>query len=506
VAGKVRIEFDAQAQRAVQEFDKLTKKQQQLIIQGSKVGKSFDNAEKKVRRLGRSGNKAFDGMKSRMVAAIDPMSILAKAAQVLNGELEKNIRLNKKAAQAQITFSQARQSFIANNQSELRQNKTLLRDVESFAKIQGKGLGRGGAAEVISAFTDVRSKVGKDSTLQQQKEALTIAAERKRRLDPTTDLAQTATANIRVQQQLGISGRKAQNIISTFGEFAGGDINQFIPEFGALSGVATGLRETQKAETGKARTKLTDILALEGVLSQRAGFSPEETTTLLSNALGRVGSAKFKGKQLKFQSDEAVDQFLELLTRAGSGEFGTSRTKVLTSAGIKGGKALATLGNVIKDLPGIQAARDQIGGGAGGVDLQTASIGLVSKQARIQQRVRTQLGAQDISEIENVEAAKRAASIDILRSEREQQRVGFLGDPSTIVREGLISAGLIGEEEGRILQESQGQVSVGDLKITSPIVSLVTSIGELITFMNEDRLERKDKELRVPPGPGQEEE
>jgi len=327
-------------------FDDLTRKEQLAIVKGSKLGKMMQDTGKKGKK---AGDSMTDGMKKfalQMAGTLTVTSLLQKGIAGMRQEYERFINQAKRSREIGLSVKQAAGGLIRNNADI---DPKLLSRILNFSREQGAKIGPGGEARVINAFETVRSALGPSATEQEQFSAIRRGV-RGAKIDQRVDIAQAAIANIRLQKGLGVDEARAGSTALAFGKFAGGDINQFIPQLGKLTALTQA-----KGFSGD----INDVLALEGFLSQKLALSPEEATTATTGTLGRLSlqAPKFKGKPLEFKAKDTLDQLIELFQRAESGEFGMDKRRILAESGLEGRLAAPVVGAVTGNLAELQAAR-----------------------------------------------------------------------------------------------------------------------------------------------------
>lgn len=448
MARKIEIGFSTPgAEQTMANFDKLTRKEQEAVIEGSKLGAQWEKNKRKANQLGTAGARAFKDIAGAVVGVSSVVGALTKALDLTKREYERIIDLQNKALGTQLSYNDAIGNFKNNNAQAIIENKKLLEQVKQFSVAQGARIS-GGPAEVISAITDVRSKAGEGFTLDQQFGAVAQAIEAKI-LDPAVNLAEIASANLRTQKALGISERQAQNVLTGFGPLAGGDVNAFVGEFGALAGSIKGLREIEEKRFGQAQTTLTDVLALEGFLSQQLGMSPEETTTIVTNILGKIDNARVGQKGFQFQSQNAIERLGELADAVLSGKVAKEdRQKLLTSAGLKGAMGQAVLGVV-------GGEGDQLAAGRSSLQKlmeqqQTINSQLLAQRTEEEKRIaagRAITGGRAATEITETELGERAQTREDIAKIREGLTDFDLRRlPGQLINDLLVTTGAIGRE------------------------------------------------------------
>jgi len=331
---------------ALNKFDGLTRKEQLAIAKSSKLGKMMQDTGRKGKK---AGDSMTDGMKKfalQMAGTLTVTSLLQKGIAGMRQEYERFINQAKRSREIGLSVKQAAGGLIRNNADI---DPKLLGRILNFSREQGAKIGPGGEARVINAFETVRSALGPSATEQEQFSAIRRGV-RGAAIDQRVDIAQAAIANIRLQKGLGVGEARAGSTALAFGKFAGGDINQFIPQLGKLTALTQA-----KGFSGD----INDVLALEGFLSQKLALSPEEATTATTGTLGRLSlqAPKFKGKPLEFKAKDTLDQLIELFQRAESGEFGMDKRRILAESGLEGRLAAPVVGAVTGNLGELQAAR-----------------------------------------------------------------------------------------------------------------------------------------------------
>jgi len=477
---KVEIRFESPgANKVFQDFDKLTKKEQEMILQGSKVGKALEKAGEKARSGAKKGSRAFDGLSRRIMATVDVVNLMSKAIQGAQNEYRKLEEFQRAASNKQITAEAALGNFKINNAQAIARDPNLLQTVQAFATREGAPLGEGGIADVVKAITEVRSKAGEGFTLQQQLEAVRSAA-KARLIDPSVDLGALASANLRTQKALGISGQKAQNVLLAFGPKAGGDVNAFVEEFGGLQGQAAAIRTIEKKQFGAAKTDFADLLALEGILSQALGESAENTSTIVKSLTSKVGGARVGKRQLKFREEGTVERILELAERVIGGEFGTGRERqqVLTSAGLKGAKGLSTLAALLENKQLLKQARTDIrAASTTDKDLLQPLFGTVSPIRQAQLTAQQFKGQAETLQLGNVRSATKQQAIEVLNEVEKATDAGFITRQFNKVRRVAIRTGFESPETAlRVAEfdlEQAGLRQAREDRITKVIVDAI---------------------------------
>lgn len=470
MAKKVKFEFESANFREVdQNFDNLTKKEQEVIVKGSKLGKTLEQAGNKAGKGAKKGTDAFAGLRNQVLAAVSAQALLQKGIDLVNREYEKQIELQGKAAGKQEVFAAAVGNFRNNNQEAIQRDPQLLRDIQAFALAEG-AKGGGTPSEVLQAITDVRSKAGEGFTIEQQLSAVQKAVQGKI-LDPTAELADIATANLRVQKSLKVSEREAQNTLIAFGPTAGGDVNAFVKEFGTLVGAVEAQRTIERRQFGQAQTRLSDVLALEGIVSQKLGISPEETTTIVTSALAKVGGARIGQQQIDFRATNAVDRLIELGDRVLRGEFGTGaeRQQVLTTAGLRGSQALAFLSS-ITDSPELRQARASIARAADpGVDIQAESLRQRTRLERAEAERRAVQGRLEVAQVGDIRRGDIQRTREAVKAVAEIEGVaGPLGrGVRGLVRDVKVTTGISTREEAVIEEReaARGAFRIGEFAL-----------------------------------------
>ncbi len=482
---KVQMEFSSKNFQSVDSnFDKLTKKEQEAIVKASKLGKTLEQTGNKAAKGAKKGFDAFGGLQNKIIAAASAEKILKTGIRLVNNEYQRQIDLQTKAAGKQETFAAAVGNFRANNQQAIKKDPQLLKDIQSFALAEG-AKGGGTPTEVIQALTQVRSLAGQGFTLEQQLSAVKKAIQGKV-LDPTAELADIAVANLRVQKSLKVSEREAQNALIAFGPTAGGDINAFVGEFGKLVAVAEAAKTIEERQFGESKTKLSDVLALEGIISQRLGLSAEETTTLVQSVVSKIGGARVGRNQVDFRAENAIDRIGELAQRVLGGEFGTGqeRAQVLTSAGLRGSQALALLAAVSQAQPELTAARTSIQGALTTKrDFQRESLEGRTALEIDESAKRASFGSSEAKKIQDEEKGERSRTRTILANLREDEDLGLFSDPLGFLRDIGVSQGLVSREQalGSVRETSERAVRFGDQKVSPYVLGALATVPSLLS-------------------------
>jgi len=489
MAKKVEIKFTSPgASRVVKDFDKLSKKEQEIILQGSKVGKALKKAGDDAARGAKKGGMSFDSLKNRIRGSVDVVELLSKAFRVAQKDFEEFERRQQAAAGKQISVEGAIGNFLLNNAQAAQRDPQLLATVKKFATKEGADLGPGGIADVIQAITEVRSKAGEGFTLDQQLGAVKEAVTAKL-IDRDVNLSSIASANLRTQKALGINQTKAQNVLTAFGPKAGGDVNAFVGEFGGLQGQTSAIRTIEKKQFGQAKTDFADLLALTGIISQALGESPENTSTIVKSLTSKVGGARVGDKQLSFKSEGTIERILELADRVIGGEFGTGkeRQQVLTSAGLKGAKGLSTLAALIENENLLQTARTDIReAGQSGFSIQDRTLGLISQTRRNQIQSGAIKGAAESAQISNVGAGQRQSAIENIDAISESFAFTSDARAALVVDKLLLRLGLRDPE-------SVQKTAIGGAKILATDDEKVILQGMLDALNNIDTRLGQDK-------------
>jgi hypothetical protein len=484
---QVRIEFTSPgAEDVLKKFDALTRKEQEAILAGSKLGAAMSQVGTQGRKAGDEGAAGMAKWAMGAMGMASALDVVNKGLAVSRAELQRIVDLNKQSAQTRVTYEQARGNFIMNNQASMAADKGLLGRMDVFAAQQGAGLGAGGTARVLQGITNVRSAIGSGATEQEQLSAVARAVEIAK-VDPAADVGSQALAILRVMKGLKLNQTRSSNVVAAFGEQAGGDINDFVGQFGKLGGVAEG--------TG---TSLADVLALEGFLSQKMGTSAEETTTLVASALGKLkmGDIRANKKKVTFKSQNLVDRLLELSERVQAGEFGDDATEVLSKAGLEGARGPMIVGAMTSGREQLAGARRAIGqAAASDADFLAEAGRQRGPAAAIIDRQRGAAGEREQAELSDIGALKRAAAAQIVEAERDRLRMGPLTDPWNMARSLAVNMGLLGDEGGK---KSVGAVqSMYD----SGLGFLVNPVGAIVKLLERIAVasEGGDKQLKVRP-------
>jgi hypothetical protein len=391
-------------------FDKLTKKEQEAIAKGSKLGKMFQDVGKKGKRSGDTMAQGMKNFAASVAASITVTGLLQKGIQALGREYEKFKQQALKGQELGLTVKEAKGKLIRNAAGI---SPAELKRILDFSKRRGADLGPGGEARVIGAFETARSALGPAATEKELFSAINRGINASR-VDSTVDIAQNAISIIRLMKSLNIGEKQAGNTALTFGKFAGGDINQFIPQIGKLTGLQ---------KSGGFKGDINDILAFEGFLSQKLSLSPEEATTIVGGTLGKLSlqAPRVKGKPIDFKAENTLDQLIELFQRVDKGEFKNPK-QILTEAGLRGALAAPVKGAILQDLGELQSARREIRkfNQPGAPDLLAQQERLLTKRDRAENQLRRTGGFVEGEQASDPELARRGRSL------KEFKRLGEL--------------------------------------------------------------------------------
>jgi len=423
---KVRYEFESKNFQAVDNtFDKLTKKEQEAIVKGSKLGKVLEDAGNKGKKGGDKVNAAFKGVANQMLGAMSASSILSKA-------LDANIRRFEKIKELQTDGDRIQRSYaesigkVADNMRDAFTPKARA-GIESFIKDQGKRLGEGGIDQVADALATVTSKVGTSDFNQDQiKQAIATQVNLRAKGLPV-DIAAGATANLMLGQAAGVGPVAAENMLSVFGAQAGENAALFGPSIpGALkSGEAAGIAPSQ-------------TLAMMGFISQRLQKSPEETATILNNLLGKSDPLRLQKLGINLKSEDRMSQLIEIMKRAQSGEFGAEKHKVLTTAGLRGAFAEQVSSLIANESKGFRARVEQMEAARRDpkniAEIAASNLGTQAKFAQVGKLIK---GTGEKTKAEDIELSIREKQVNLLTELESKFGVG-LGMEKGFVRTGAV--------------------------------------------------------------------
>jgi hypothetical protein len=236
-------------------------------------------------------------------------SIFHKVVEMARKSIEEMRKLQRDALSTQQTFSDNLGRFVSNNPT-LPQNE--VDKWKRFALLQGETGVSGGAAGVMYALSDLRGSTAGSSDVDQM--AAMGEAVKRRQLDPSTDLAKYSQAVLKIKDDLGVGITEASNVLSIYGERAGGDIAGLAGQVGRLKGLS-----------GVSGGNIKDALALHAFLTTETGDSTgEDSTTTVSNLIARAATrdVELGGKKVRLKGETGLDRVLETIDRINSGEFG----------------------------------------------------------------------------------------------------------------------------------------------------------------------------------------
>ena len=416
MAGIVRTEFDVKAQKALQAFDNLTKKQQKVVVESSKMGKAFADNERKVKNFGKLGGNVFGGLKSRITASVDVLSLFAKGVQIANAELERTEQLNRKTFSIQGGVTAAIGSLIANTGYSKSQSAVV-------AKAAGKISGETGIdqAELINAVvTAVSGAGGANFTVPQILKALKESS-LSGAVDRELDIGSLTAANLKLQAT-GFDEVEASNFAKIFVQQFGGKLDEAAKHFPKLLGTVAGVQEFERNKFGKAITKKEDIFALFGGFSQGPIPDIDQAATLTRSLFSRVNLSGFD-----FKTKGVLPRLGEIGEGALSGKIKDKDIiSTFTKSGAKGSQALGGFAYISGGDKDLQRRRkglfeaDQMGS----IALKQFDIFRSIPQVAEQLRASKAKAAGGVQKFRDVEKSERTSAIKEFEEVIESQGLG----------------------------------------------------------------------------------
>ena len=400
---KVRYEFESKNFQAVDAtFDKLTKKEQEAIVKGSKLGHVLEETGKKAKKVTKEAGNEFQSMATNMLGAITAGKLLSKAIESVNSQMETLASHRQKSEEKQRTYAESIGSIADNMRTTFTPKKR--EGIERFIKDQGKLLGEGGIGTVANALADVTSLMGTtDFTEDEIKKAVAYQVSLKAAGLPV-DIAAGASANMDVARQAGITNRQAENMIATFGEQAGGTAATFSPIVPSI--LATGQSVGMKP---------SEAMALAGFISQELKEDPASTATIVKNLIGKTDPLRLQKLGITLEADSRFLQIIEVMKRAQSGEFGAEKFKVLTAAGVKGAHAPGVSYKVAQKSESLLRREAEITRNKeSAIDFSKRTGAALGTQARVEAVGKRIKGGEEVVLSEDVEANIRAKHLDLI--------------------------------------------------------------------------------------------
>jgi hypothetical protein len=355
----------------------VTGENKDLLAKLTQLEKRTETLEARLKGAGKAGGDAFSHMAKEAgafalgLAGVGSVeSIFHKVVEMARKSIEEMRKLQRDALSTQETFAGSLGKFISNNPTLAQGDVAIW---AKFAEEQGKtGVG-GGAAGVLSALSDLRGSTAGSSDVDQM--AAMAEAVKRRRLDPSTDLAKYSQAVIKIKDDLGVGITEASNVLSIYGERAGGDIAGLAGQVGKLKGLS-----------GVSGGNIKDALALHAFLTtETADSTGENSTTTVSNLIARAATrdVELGGKKVRLKGETGLDRVLETIERINSGEFGDPKEALAAytrELGRESASAVIALGSLRVSGGKFAETRKLIEAGAApGADL--TAQGLATKAA-----------------------------------------------------------------------------------------------------------------------------
>ena len=413
MAGIVRTEFDVKAQKALQAFDNLTKKQQKVVVESSKMGKEFSKTERKAKKLGKSGNAAFDSISNRVHASIDVVNLFSRGVQKVIEQLEFAKVLNKEAFNVQGGMTDALGSLISNAGFTNLQTKKVTQFAGRLAGETGIG-----QVDLVNAVVDAVSGAGASNfSLKQIEGALKESAIAKV-VDSQVDAGALTAANLKLQKT-GFSEVEASNFAKIFVKQFGGKLDEAVKQFPGLLGTVKAVQQFEENKFGKAVTKREDIFALFGGLTQGPIPDVEQAATATKNLFSKVNISGFD-----FKTKGTLSRLSEIGESALSGKIADKDImSAFTKAGAKGGKALSSFAYIGTEQKQLERRRAELleADKPGNINRRQLRQLELIPQAAIQLKSRREAAASDVQKFRDIKGAESDEVIESVRRARKDQ-------------------------------------------------------------------------------------
>lgn len=371
--------------QVIQNFNALTEAQQRAVVAGSKLGGELKKTGSQAPGLKKVANEAGK-IAAGLGAAVSVVGLMNAGIENMKRRMRELQALSKEAEAIGRRLDQGRGVVIANDP-----NLNAAQRARANAAISrvGASLGAEGAQQAGRIFADIRTKTP-GASLNQQIQAFEIASKQAQLTGDLGPIADSAAANVKVQQQLAKEGRPssgiaAQNLLLTAGSRAGIDtgqvgtaLNRIINTTGASTAEKASLLGFLTAESGQsgeqAATTITALLNKTNASGNKVGAVGGSDFEKLMDIVGKRRAGQLSADDVRkvFGNEAAQSQAIASLVGK-PGVFAETLALNNAAPGLQGNLQQKQFAQALADDPGLKRTIEaRAAAGAAAVSLGTS--------------------------------------------------------------------------------------------------------------------------------------